>query len=174
MRVMTDWRHAGNDNCQWLPEVHLVETPNILQNFFHIETFKWLCCIKFDVVMALNTFWSSGLWSLFWEGGPTPGRIVLSPVKIQVNVETVYVAEELVATYQTLRLHDVEDHNTVLIYQGKFYLFWITQKLLLSETYSINSVRSLIHNCRLPKETPGSVAAQLAIRDITRGKSKHA
>jgi len=51
----------------------------------------------------------------------TPRRIALSPVKIQVKVETVYVAEELVATYQTARLHDVEGHNTVLIHQGKFY-----------------------------------------------------
>ena len=42
-------------------------------------------------------------------------------VKIQVHVETVYVAEELVATYQTIQLHDVEGHNKVLIHQGKFY-----------------------------------------------------
>lgn len=38
------------------------------------------------------------------------------------KVERVYVAEELVATYQTIGLHDVEGYNTVLIYQGKFYV----------------------------------------------------
>ena len=81
---------------------------------------KWFCYIKFDVLMALNTFWSSRLWSLFWQRGPTPRRIALSPSKIQVKVETVYIAEELVTTYQTIRLHDVEGHNTVLIHQDDF------------------------------------------------------